>query len=179
MQKIVMVDIDSTLWDFIGELVLRMRTRFPYKNVPDKFETWECPINFFNNKHEAYSIFNDIHMNQSEFGIYPYAKELLDSLKENYIVHIASNRIPKSKCETEKWLKKHDIFYDDLFCSLDKRELFHQFNYKLVIDDAPHVQQAALQKNIPVITLETNYNKHIAGTIKFNCLNDMKKFIEN
>jgi len=179
-KKVALVDVDSTLWDFLGEMVRRMRNLLPEADIPDQFAKWEDPVNFFENPEDAYAMFNDIHLNQDKFGTYDYANVVLKTLRSmKYHILIASNRIPESKPQLVNWLKKHNLYYNEVYCELDKRELFNNGEIDLVIDDSPQVQEVALLNDIPVLTLKFPYNEKILGTKKFNNLKDMNTYMVN
>lgn len=179
-KKVALVDVDSTLWDFIAEMVQRMRIMFPEDDIPEQFATWEDPISYFEKPEDAYAMFNDIHLSQDTFDTYDHANTVLKTLRSmGYYILIASNRIPESKPQLVAWLKKHNLRHNEVYCELDKRELFNSSKIDLVIDDSPYVQEAALLKNIPVLTLKFPYNEKILGTKKFNNLKDMNTYMVN
>jgi hypothetical protein len=176
--KLAMVDIDSTLWDFGTEMVNRMRLAFPNKDIPEEFDTWEDPLKYFDNPYDVLDLFRGIHSEQYSFEPYPLAKEMLMKLSKTYLIHVASNRDYSTISSTRIFMTSNDLYYDDLFCSTDKRELFKQFKYDLVIDDSPQVQEAAIERNIPVWTLTYPYNKHITETKKFGSVTDIYNHIK-
>jgi len=177
-KKVVLVDVDSTLWDFGEEMFVRMRKMFPSKPIPEEFDTWEQPLQFFENKQDAHDMFTDIHSRQHSYGVFPFAGELLRTLKEkNYYILIASNRKNYTKISLRQWLQQHNLVYDEIYCDLDKNELFDQRKIDLVIDDSPTVQTAAIDLGIPVLTLWYKYNKDIKNTKKFENLEAMTKHL--
>lgn len=180
MKKTALVDVDSTLWDFTGEMVQRMRQRFPDKDIPNDFNTWDEPMSFFDNPSDAHKLFEEIHRHQHSFGVFDCAKFIIDDLRRmNYHILIASNRQNYTKISLMQWLHTHELKYDEIFCELNKNVLFEERDIDLVIDDAPYVQNEALKRDIPVLTLYYKYNKGIGGTKKFRNLLDMHKYIVN
>ena len=83
----------------------------------------------------------------------PVIKNLLDSLREEYVIFLVSGRSEACREETEKWLTENDISYDMLFMrpeddvrkdSTLKRELFENYirlhyNVEFVLDDRNQV----------------------------------------
>lgn len=180
MKKTALVDVDSTLWDFTGELIQRMRQRFPNKDIPDDFSTWEEPESFFDNPSEAHELFEEIHQNQHSFGTFEGANHILNDLRSmDYHILIASNRQNYTKISLMQWLHNHKLKYDEIFCELDKSVLFKERDIDLVIDDAPYIQEEALKREIPVLTLRYKYNMNIRYTHKFDNLLSMHEFMIN
>lgn len=83
----------------------------------------------------------------------PVIKNLLDSLREEYVIFLVSGRSEACRKETEKWLTENDISYDMLFMrpeydgrkdSIVKRELFEKcirpyYDIEFVLDDRNQV----------------------------------------
>ena len=83
----------------------------------------------------------------------PNIKNLLDSLREEYVIFLVSGRSEACRKETEKWLTENDISYDMLFMrpeydgrkdSIVKRELFEKcirpyYDIEFVLDDRNQV----------------------------------------
>jgi hypothetical protein len=176
--KRVLVDVDSTLWGFTEELIKRMRVKFPTKTIPDEFDNWDHPVSFFNDFCEALDMFCDIHTDQDTFDPFPHAREMLDLLKEkDYHIHIASNRPSHTIEYLIKWLDLNELPYDSLFCDEDKKDLWDEHEFELVIDDAPKTQLYAEKMGSQVLTLRYKYNEHIQKSCKFNSLVSMSDFI--
>ncbi len=179
-QKIVMVDVDSTLWDFGLELSKRMSAKFPEKEIPLEFDTWNAPLDFFDCQNDAYDLFVDIHKTQHTYGTFKHANFLVRNLRRaGYYILIASNRKPVTKPFLMEWLEINDIVYDEVYCDVDKRELFDTHDISLVIDDSPYIQESTMNLDIPVLTLRYKYNKSIRGTKKFDNLLQMNEYVIN
>lgn len=83
----------------------------------------------------------------------PIIKNLLDSLREAYVIFLVSGRNEVCREETEKWLEKNNIPYDMLFMrpeddirkdSVIKQEFFkkyirYYYNIEFVLDDRNQV----------------------------------------
>jgi len=177
MKKIALVDVDSTLWDFTGELRRRMEIELK-KKIPKEFDSWEHPISFFEKPGNAYHMFNEIHEEQHTFKPFRFAEYVLkDLVKLGYYILIASNRIPRTEPQLRTWLACNNLPYDEIYCDLDKRTLFYSRDIDLVIDDSPQVLEEALKYDIKTLALTYKYNKQIRGIKKFNDLKEMHTYL--
>jgi hypothetical protein len=108
---------------------------------------------------------NAIHSGQDSerYLPYPEAKNFLSALKKNgYHITIASHRSPDYRTQTEKWLDKHGLLYDDLHLSFQKTVLFDA-SVDVVVDDAPAVLEEALAKGVMATGLLFPWNRAYAG----------------
>lgn len=177
-EKVVFVDVDSTLWDFGEELRNRLQKRFPDKEIPANFRKWDEPMDFFHDPQEAYDMFNDIHAIQHTFTPFKAASLVLKDLRRlGYKILIATNRIPESEVSLIRWLNDNDLIYDDVFCGLNKHKLLDERDIDLVIDDAPHIIDAAINKDIPIMSLRYPYNSQIRDVKKFKDMKEMHEYL--
>ncbi len=79
----------------------------------------------------------------------PQAQAFLSALKANdYHITIASHRSPNYRIQTEKWLEKHGLVYDELHLSFHKTQLFTE-STDVVVDDSPAmVLEKAVDKGV-------------------------------
>jgi hypothetical protein len=95
-----------------------------------------------------------------------------------YTIVVESNRDQELYFSTYKWLEKHNLIFDDLILSDDKRKLFNK-NTELVVDDSPIVLEYALTQGIPATGLLFNWNKHLLDKVKLHkTLKQCSKFIQ-
>jgi hypothetical protein len=164
MPKKAIVDIDNTLWHFCDALydnLVALNGSFP---SPDKWEHWDfweryCSAQIFYGAVEA------VHQNQDHETYLPYpdARNFLTALRENgYHVTIASHRSPEFRNQTEKWLEKHDLRYDELHLSFEKTRLFDK-NTAIVVDDAPQTLEKAVEKGAFSAGLLFPWNRNHTG----------------
>lgn len=160
MPKTAIVDIDNTLWQFCDPLYKRLREingDFPTVENWTDWNLWEgyCSAeNFF-------GAVNAIHLNQDDDRHLPYteAKGFLSSLRENgYHITIASHRSPDYRKQTERWLHRHGLVYDDLHLSFHKTRLFNASTH-VVVDDAPQVLEKAAESGARAMGLLFPWNK--------------------
>jgi hypothetical protein len=96
------------------------------------------------------------------FQPYPEARGFLAVLKEQgYRVIIASHRRADTQGPTERWLKRHELHYDELHLSSDKTVLFG--NAAVVVDDAPQTLEKAVANRAIGAGLLFPWNKAYAG----------------
>lgn len=168
---IALVDVDNTLWNFSKALHDKINDYYPNRSVPSQFKFWDEPFNYFT-KQEFYDMVDEIHLEQCNYEPFSEAKQLLiELLNKDYYIYIASNRHPRHKKELERWFYKYKLPYSSIFCDKDKRVLFGQYDFGLVIDDNPEVQDEAKSNNIKVISLYYEYNKNNCKT--FNSLDEL------
>jgi len=174
--KRAIVDIDNTLWHFCDALYEELRKinrNFP---TPDSWTHWDIWEGYCA-KDDFYSAVNVIHLNQHSDShlLYPEARDFLINLKENgYHITIASHRSPDYTRQTEKWLEKHGLVYDDLHLSFHKTQLFTE-SIDAVVDDSPSVLEKAFDKGLMATGLLFPWNRDYAdnGFMLFNDLNEI------
>ena len=113
------------------------------------------------------------------------AKEIIKKLKdEGNIIYIISARITpmfKTPYETtEKFLKDNGIVYDKLLVGkVDKKSSCIENELEILIDDEPQ-NITQISEFIPVIALDTIYNKECVGNniIKVNSWNEIYSTIK-
>jgi hypothetical protein len=112
---------------------------------------------------------------------YPEAKDFLINIKENgYHITIASHRSPDYRKQTEKWLGKHGLVYDELHLSFQKTQLFTE-STDVVVDDSPKVLEKAVENGVMALGLLFPWNREYAdnGFMLFNNLNEILEHILN
>ena len=172
MQKVAFVDVDNTLWDFEAEMRRRMVEVLGEENVPEVMTYWEEPEVLMGSKEAACAIFNEMHATQHHYEPYDSAQQILKDLRRmGYKILIATNRLPETRESLELFLDEWELPYDELWCALDKQQLFDQRDdIAFVFDDAPYIIEEAIKRNIQTIALRFEYNKNIIdhNLTKFN-----------
>ena len=160
MRKKAIIDIDNTLWHFcdaLYEQLMRINKEFPPPDTWTHWDIWQgyCSIDDFLGAVNAVHLVQDHERHKP----YPEAQNFLSSLKKNgYHITIASHRDPTHKKQTEKWLKKHRLLYDDLHLSFHKTHLF-DISVDVVVDDSPHVLEKAVESGISASGLLFPWNR--------------------
>ena len=146
MTKTAFIDIDNTLWQFCDpfyEELRRINKNFP---TPENWTHWDIWEGYCTEQ-EFLGVVNAIHLRQDsdEFKPYPEAKGFLSILRRNgYHITIASHRSPEFMNQTQRWLRKHGLVYDDIHLSFHKTDLINS-ETTVVVDDAPQVLEKAVE----------------------------------
>jgi hypothetical protein len=144
MNNTAIIDIDNTLWQFCDAFAEELRKINPAFPPIAQWTTWNFFVGY-STEEEFIRAVDAVHRCQDsdEYQPYPEAKGFLQSLKEQgYRVIIASHRRTEMLGPTERWLKKHELHYDELHLSFDKSVLFE--TAAVVVDDAPHTLEKAV-----------------------------------
>jgi len=158
--KTAFIDIDNTLWQFCDvffEELRKINKEFPSIDNWTHWDIWEG----YCSKHDFYGAVNAIHQRQDSDDFQPYseAKGFLSTLKQHgYHITIASHRSPEFMIQTERWLKKHGLVYDDIHLSYHKTQLIND-KTSVVVDDAPQVLEKAVEHKVMATGLLFPWNK--------------------
>lgn len=147
--KTALIDIDNTLWQFCDAFFEELRKINPDFPTPENWTTWEIWEGHCS-KQDFYNAVNAVHLNQDSqrFQPYPEARGFLSALKQNgYAITIASHRSPEYMGQTERWLNKHGLVYDDIHLSYQKTDLINS-KTTVVVDDSPGVLENAVEKGV-------------------------------
>lgn len=177
-QKIIMVDIDDTLWDFheVMEGLIAKEFGKTMKESLGKVEwnSWEKLMTH----DQFFGLCHYIHMRQHLYEPYKEAEKFLKALKDlGFYIIITSHRRKESSKSTKDFLKKNNLIYDELILSWDKTVLFNKLNIFAVVDDCPHVLEKALEKNLLCTGLKFDHNEYIKIPL-FNNLNEVLDFLK-
>jgi hypothetical protein len=182
MRKRAIVDIDNTLWQFCDALyeeLKKINKNFPMPDIWTHWDLWQG----YCSEGDFYGAVSAVHVNQDNHRYLPYpeAKDFLINLKESdYHITIASHRSPDYRKQTERWLEKHSLVYDELHLSFHKTRLFDA-STDVVVDDSPMVLEKAVDKGVMAAGLLFPWNREYAdnGFRLFNNLNEILTHILN
>jgi len=178
MNKTAIIDIDNTLWQFCDafyEVLRKISENFP---PPENWTDWNIWEGYCTEQ-EFYEAVNAIHLNQdsNEYQPYPEAKGFLNALKQNdYHITIASHRSPEYMSQTERWLKKHGLVYDDIHLSHHKTSLFNN-GIDVVVDDAPQVLGKAVESGALATGLLFPWNRTYSDN-GFRLCSDLNEILD-
>jgi len=137
------VDIDNTLWQFCDAFYAELKkvnSAFP---TVERWDTWDFFVGYCTEEQFLAAV-DAVHRRQDSDGHRPCpeAKGFLRSLREQgYRIVIASHRRKEMLGPTERWLRKHELVFDDLHLSFDMTVLFE--DAVVVVDDAPQTLEKA------------------------------------
>lgn len=162
--KTIIVDLDSTLWDFHKAMCDLQKSRFGsnYYDHTD-FVEWDS-WNLFLTEKEFCGLYHEIHMNQHRYKPFKEAENFLKELKNSgFYVIIASHRDNDSKKATKMFLRNHNLVYNKLHLSQDKTVLFNKAGY--IVDDCPRTLEKALDEGLKCFSLKYDWNKHLEDKV--------------
>jgi uncharacterized HAD superfamily protein len=178
MNKKAFIDIDNTLWQFCDvfyEELRKLNKNFPTQENWAHWNIWEG----FCTEQQFYDAVNSIHQRQDsdEFLPYPEAKGFLSTLKQRgYHITIASLRSSDFMPQTERWLRKHGLVYDELHLSHHKIRLINR-ETTVVVDDSPTVLETAVQHGAIATGLLFPWNQAYRNN-GFRLCNNLNEILE-
>lgn len=160
--KIAVVDIDQILWPMDEPWHIEINKINPECPYPGK-STWDFYKGYLTEKELQITIDN-VHFKQHTFEPFKKAPLLTKVLRDHgFYVKIASHRSFSAINVTELWLLENDIYFDELYAVVNKHFLLEDAS--VFIDDSPHSQKFALERNIPTFSIKYPYNKHMEGVV--------------
>lgn len=178
MQNKAFIDIDNTLWQFCDvfyQELVKINPEFPTKDQWTHWDLWQG----YCSKHDFYGAVDAIHNRQDSdaFQPYPEAEGFLEALRgHGYHITIASHRSPKYLVQTERWLRKHGLVYDDLHLSFNKTTLINA-NTTVVVDDAPQVLEKAVENGVLATGLLFPWNRAYSNN-GFRLCNNLTEILD-
>lgn len=175
VNKTAIVDIDNTLWDFASVLYEKLVRINPEVPPPESWTEWEFWENYLPYE-KFFQVVNEIHLEQSRYGVYPDARDFLEFLRERkYRIVIASHRRWETKEATLRWLEKHKLFFHELCLLPDKTKIFCPGC--AVIDDDPRVLLKASESGLVSTGLEFPWNRNSRVKL-FKSLSEVSRFLD-
>lgn len=178
--KKAIIDIDNTLWHFCDFLYERLQTINDTIPPPAFWIDWDFWEKYCS-KEEFIKAIEDVHLKQDDERHLPYpeARDFLANLKEHgFSIIIASHRSIESSEQTERWLKRHNLIFDEIHLSYDKTVLIDT-ECHAVVDDSPHILAKAAEKGVCAAGLLFPWNKNIRNNGYKLCqnLNEILQYI--
>lgn len=181
MKKIIAIDVDEVLRDFVKSLYLQLKKVFKIVYMVK-----------YNQKYNIDSIFPDFSLNFLVYFFsviypkqvflnanpFPNAVKFMKWLNDQnvYIKIITSQLNESTKFYTIEWLKKYNIKYNEIIFTEEK----HKIDFDLIIDDNPNVIKKLKQENKNYIIMDRQWNKYCEGERAKNfldCKNYIKKYL--
>lgn len=157
MKKKIAVDIDNILWDFSPVFWERLKKINPEIVPPAIWNRWDFWHTYVTTK-QLYGVIKEIHLEQEKFLPFREARPFLSGLKDmGFYIIIASHREQGTFEPTQRWLRMHDLFCDEIHLSNDKSVLFNDMC--AVVDDSPAVLDKAKAAGVIRAGLRCPWNK--------------------
>jgi hypothetical protein len=151
----VIIDVDSTLWDFATTLYYEITKEVPVFPTPDKWDKWAFYKGYLTDS-KFYEIVDCVHSNQLNYPPFMTAKLMLETIRRRADIVIATHRNQKHKVALLEWLDKYQLPYNELHVSKDKTVLFNDVD--LVIDDYAETLKKARDSGVIGIGLRYPWN---------------------
>ncbi len=175
MKKII-VDIDNTLWDLSPELwthLIPYNRRIPSPAHWNDWDFWEEHVPL----RDLLRALRKVHDQQDLYLPYPESRAFLKGLKERgFNILIASHRDKDTLDPTLRWLKKHDLPYDEVHLTGDKTVLFDRS--VAIVDDSPVTLEKAAEAGIVHAGLLAPWNAG-TGHPLFKTLPEVLEYIDS
>jgi len=172
----IIIDIDNTLWDLAPVLCERLQAAspgFPHHSEWRDWSFWKGLIP----AERLYRIIRDVHMEQDTFEPYGGSREFLERLHgKGFHIVIASHREKETYAPTQKWLRKHDLPFDEIHLSYDKTVLFD--DCWAIVDDSPVTLEKARRAGIIRAGLKNPWNESEAHPL-FADLGEIYNYLES
>ena len=163
------IDIDGVLTD-LSRFYLDYGAKYAFENDiynivnPDGYEIDEI-LNIDKGSYiEFWKKYDDFYTKKTYTR--EFASEIIQKLKnEGNEIHLITARNPKeeqSENWTTDWLEENNIYYDKLEFTSEKLEYCKNNNIDIMIEDCVE-NILTLSKEIPVICMDTRYNKQCEG----------------
>ncbi|WP_408956322.1 5' nucleotidase, NT5C type [Natroniella sp. ANB-PHB2] len=96
----------------------------------------------------------------------PYAKEVLNRLKKkDFTIILVTARTDTHNQLTAKWLKRHQIPYDELIHNENKAEACQKKGINLFIDDMLANVLAVKEIGVEALLMDMHHNRHYKGEV--------------
>ena len=175
-KKKIIVDVDSTLWDFC--YYFHKELSAINKDIPN-WDTWkwDTPFKYVEAKYVLKAI-DYLHKAQESFSPFKDARTFLNDLSNNYHIIIASHRKPEYKIYLEKWLYKNKLKHDEVHTIVNKKKLFSDKDIVAIVDDCPDTLDAALEGGVLPIGIKYSWNKHCNQAVLLKDLTEINKYLK-
>ena len=163
----ILVDIDSTLYPSEQVFIKHLERLHGVTLTPDQmadWDTWWQP--YMTRRQFTAFIRRHFHSDDEIRNAVPYrgATTALRAWKKaGHIIHIVSDRHPKTQAATAEWLDKIGAPYDRLVLEwgIDKISYAVEARLNLIIDDKPATLRNALAAGLWTATLAHPHNREV------------------
>jgi 5'(3')-deoxyribonucleotidase len=155
--KVVGVDIDGVLADQVSGVLERVNARLGASYLYDDVVEWNLEFIDSDFVSEIKAAMTDPDYVQS-MAVHPGAVEMLDGLRERYVVKLLTVRPLHAIDATKSWLKEHRLTYDELVPS--KEVLKSEHGTDALVDDFPgNIAEFLKNASGPAILVDQPWNR--------------------
>jgi uncharacterized protein len=168
----IAIDIDSTLHHYWDQLSDAARRRFGIALPYDEQVTWDITLL---RPEQVRACVRETHSAACVLAAEPYpgAVEAVGSWHAaGHFIHVTSHRATDSHDVTERWLRRIELPYDELYCSHDKVARCREIEIDVLIDDSPVNLERALEAGMTAATLLHPWNRELCETEDVICASD-------
>jgi beta-phosphoglucomutase-like phosphatase (HAD superfamily) len=160
----IAIDIDSTLHHYWDQLSDAAQRRFGIALPYEEQLSWGITLL---RPEQVRACVEETHSEARVLAAEPYpgAVETVSAWHAaGHFIHITSHRTSESRQSTERWLKRIELPYDELYCSWDKVARCKEIGIDVLIDDSPVNLERALEAGIAAATLLHPWNRELCET---------------
>jgi hypothetical protein len=157
----IAIDIDSTLHHYWDLLAAAARRRFGVDLPYDEQLTWR--ITRLRDE-QLLACVEETHGDEviAAGRPYPGAVETVNRWgSEGHFIHIMSQRHPRARQATERWLGDIGLRHDDLYCSFDKIARCTEIGIDVLIDDSPLNILRAIDSGLRPAAIRHPWNRDV------------------
>jgi len=160
----IAIDIDSTLHQYWDQLSAAARRRFGIALPYEDQLSWRITLL---RPEQVRACIEETHSEASVLAAEPYpgAVEAVGAWHaDGHFIHVTSHRASSCQEATERWLRRIELPYDELYCSYDKIARCKEIGIDVLIDDSPVNLEHALEAGITAATLLHPWNRELCQT---------------
>jgi hypothetical protein len=157
----IAIDIDSTLHHYWDQFAAAAKKRFGVDLPYEHQVTWHISRL---RPEQVKACVAETHGPEKVGAARPYpgAAETIRRWKEQgHYIHITTHRTTEAHEATREWLDRHEIPYDDLYCSDDKVTRCRELGIDVLIDDSPVNLERAIEAGIRPATILHPWNRDL------------------
>jgi uncharacterized protein len=174
----IAIDIDSTLHHYWDQLSDAAQRRFGIALPYEEQLTWSITLL---RPEQVRACVAETHSEERVLTAEPYpgAVEAVGAWHAaGHFIHITSHRTTESHDATERWLRRIELPYDELYCSYDKVARCREIGIDVLIDDSPVTLERALEAGMTAATLLHPWNRDLCETEDVICASDWPELAE-
>ncbi|MBO8129188.1 MAG: hypothetical protein H0Z39_08330 [Peptococcaceae bacterium] len=164
MRKSIAIDIDGVIADSLPALLEELNAYFGHNLTADDVTTYDiCRVYGINKNQLAQFLADKERLLIGKPAPVSGAKEYAAKLRKLAKVILITARSEKYRQDTESWLKKHGIVYDELIMlgHRGKIQTCREQDAAAIVEDNPDTAREAAEAGIPVVLVDAPYNRNV------------------